>query len=119
MSDKADEAIGSGLPKRSHKAPRQMPYFVYILTTRKNTTLYTGVTNDLTRRVAEHKEGINKGSFTSQYSCNKLVYYEAFETAESAIAREKQLKGGSKQKKLDLIQAFNPEWVDLYDRVKV
>jgi putative endonuclease len=95
-----------------------MPYFVYILTTRKNTTLYTGVTNDLARRIAEHKTGADKGSFTSQYSCTKLVYYEVFETAESAIAREKQLKGGSRQKKLELIDRFNPQWEDLYDSIK-
>jgi putative endonuclease len=86
-----------------------MPYFVYILTTRKNTTLYTGVTNDLARRIAEHKTGADKGSFTSQYSCTKLVYYEVFETAESAIAREKQLK---------VIDRFNPLWEDLYDSIK-
>jgi putative endonuclease len=95
-----------------------MPFFVYILTTRRNTVLYTGVTNDLARRVAEHKDGTRKSSFTSQYACDKLVYFEVFETPESAIAREKQIKGGSRQKKLDLVQAMNPEWEDLYEKVK-
>ena len=96
-----------------------MPYYVYILTTRKNTALYVGVTNDLVRRVGEHKEGLDKKSFTFRYCCDRLVYYEIHETPLAAIAREKQLKAGSRQKKQDLVNGFNPEWVDLYDRIRL
>ena len=74
--------------------------------------LYTGITNDLYRRIEEHKSG--QGSkFTSKYRCNKLVYYEITEDVNSAISREKQIKGGSRQKKIDLIVGLNPDWVDL------
>jgi putative endonuclease len=93
--------------------------FVYILTTRKNSALYVGVSNDLVRRVAEHKEGLDKSNFTSRYSCNRLVYYEVHETPMAAIAREKQLKAGSRQRKLDLVNGFNPGWEDLYDKVRL
>jgi putative endonuclease len=78
--------------------------------------LYTGVTNDLVKRVYEHKEKLVKG-FTQKYNVNKLVYYEATEDVMSAIAREKQIKAGSRQKKLDLINGFNPKWQDLYDSI--
>ena len=92
--------------------PKQM--FVYIMTNRLNTVLYTGVTSDLKRRVYEHKEKI-KGKFTSRYNVNKLVYYEVFSDPYNAIAREKQIKAGSRKKKIDLINATNPKWRDLYD----
>jgi len=88
-------------------------YFVYIVTNKNNTVLYTGITNELVRRVWEHKEKQIKG-FTSRYKITKLVYYEIFEAAYDAIAREKQIKAGSRQKKLDLINNVNPEWKDLY-----
>jgi putative endonuclease len=88
-------------------------YHVYILTTSKNTALYTGVTNDLVRRIDEHKNKTVKG-FTSRYNIDKLVYYESTEDVGSAIAREKQIKGGSRKKKLDLIHSMNPEIRDLY-----
>ena len=88
-------------------------YYVYIMTNYKNTVLYTGVTNDLIRRVYEHKSKVNEG-FTKRYNINKLVYYEIAESAESAILREKQIKGGSRKKKIDLINSMNPEWDDLY-----
>ncbi len=88
-------------------------YFVYIMTNPSNTVLYTGVTNNLLRRVEEHKSGSNKDSFTKKYNVNKLVFYEAGEDAYSAISREKQLKAGSRKKKLDLINSMNPEWNDL------
>jgi putative endonuclease len=91
-------------------------YFVYIMTNKYNTVLYTGVANDLMRRAWEHKEG--SGSiFTNRYHVAKLVYYESFENVNLAIAREKQIKGGSRQKKIDLIKNFNPEWNDLYEEV--
>jgi putative endonuclease len=89
-------------------------YFAYIMTNSTNTVLYTGMTNDLARRVWEHREKLIKG-FTSRYNVSKLVYYEIFNTAYDAIEREKQIKAGSWQKKIDLINAANPEWKDLYN----
>jgi putative endonuclease len=89
-------------------------YYVYIMTNAHNTVLYTGVTNNLTRRVYEHKSGIGS-VFTRKYNIRKLVYYEVGNDANTAIAREKQIKGGSRQKKIDLINSMNPEWKDLYE----
>src|SRR5512137_778206 len=89
-------------------------YFVYIMTNQHNTVLYTGVTNDLMRRVWEHKQGFGS-SFTNRYRVNKLVYYESYENINLAIAREKQIKGGSRQKKINLVNGFNPEWNDLIE----
>lgn len=88
-------------------------YYIYIAANKNNTVLYTGVTNDLKRRVYEHKEKVVPG-FTSRYNIKKLVYYEAAEDVNSAIAREKQIKGGSRKKKLELIHNLNPGWEDLY-----
>lgn len=85
---------------------------VYIMTNKGHKVLYTGVTSNLFRRVAEHKDKIVPG-FTSSYNVTKLVRYEEFNTMEEAIAREKQIKGGSRQKKLNLINSKNPEWKDL------
>lgn len=79
----------------------------------RKTVLYTGVTNDLERRVYEHTQSIEKNSFTSRYNVNKLVYCEAFEDVEEAISREKRIKAGSGKKKLTLIESMNPEWKDL------
>ena len=93
-----------------------MPFYVYITTTRSNTALYTGVTNDLVRRMAEHKLKIQDG-FTKKYHVDKLVYYEVFEDAVNAIDREKQIKGGSRQKKIDLIRRMNQRWEDLTARI--
>jgi putative endonuclease len=89
-------------------------FFVYILTNKLNSVLYTGVTNSLRRRVFEHKEKIGS-KFTKRYNINKLVYFEIFQDSYNAIAREKQIKAGSRQKKIDLINKMNPEWKDLYD----
>ena len=91
-------------------------YCVYIMTNRYNTTLYTGVTNNLKRRVYEHKSG-RGGAFTSRYNLTKLVYYEVTNDVNAAIAREKQIKAGSRQKKIDLVNSMNPEWRDLCDDV--
>jgi len=89
-------------------------YYVYILTNKHNTVLYTGVTNDLQRRVLEHRAG--KGSkFTHKYNITKLVYFEATDDVNAAIAREKQIKAGSRQKKIDLINSINSEWNDLFE----
>jgi putative endonuclease len=87
--------------------------FVYIMTNKRNGTLYTGVTNNLVRRVYEHKCGLIQG-FTKKHALNLLVYYESFESIVQAIEREKQLKAGSRKKKLALIEALNPMWDDLY-----
>jgi len=88
-------------------------YFVYILANKSNKVLYTGVTNDLKKRVYEHKEKVID-SFTAKYNVNKLVYFEVGNDIRECIAREKQIKAGSRQKKIDLINAFNVEWKDLY-----
>jgi putative endonuclease len=88
-------------------------YHVYILSNDAGSVLYTGVTNDLARRVSEHKEKVVPG-FTSKYNVNRLVYYETVDDAMSAIEREKQIKGGSRAKKLALIKGLNPLWDDLY-----
>ena len=90
--------------------------YVYILTNYEQTTLYVGVTNNLVGRTFIHKEKFNKG-FSQKYNLTRLVYYEVFSEITQAIAREKQLKGGSRQKKLDLINNFNPNWDDLYEKI--
>lgn len=87
-------------------------YYVYIMTNKGNTVLYTGVTNDLRRRVFEHKNGLVPG-FTNEYRISRLVYFERFEDVNDAIAREKQIKGGSRRKKVDLIEGINRGWKDL------
>ena len=83
------------------------------MTNAHHTVLYTGVTNDLQRRVLEHRAG--KSGFTRKYNVTKLVFFECGIEASAAITREKQIKGGSRQKKIDLIQSMNPEWKDLFD----
>ena len=88
---------------------------VYMMASRRNGTLYTGVTSDLIQRVWQHKHG--SVGFTAQYGCKQLVWYEVHEEMLPAIAREKQIKGGSRKKKLALIEAVNPEWVDLFDSI--
>jgi putative endonuclease len=91
-------------------------YCVYILTNSRHTVLYTGVTNDLYRRVMEHKNKTGS-AFTKKYNVNKLVYFECGDDVSQAILREKQIKAGSRQKKIDLINGFNPEWKDLYEEL--
>jgi len=91
-------------------------YYVYIMTNKHNTVLYTGVTNNLSRRVGEHRE--KRGSaFTKRYNVVNLVHFEVFSDINEAILREKQIKGGSRQKKIDLVQGDNPEWRDLSDEL--
>jgi putative endonuclease len=89
-------------------------YCVYILANERRTVLYTGVSSELKVRVAQHRDKAKPG-FTSRYNVDRLVYYETFEDPEAAIAREKQIKAGSRQKKIDLVVSANPEWRDLYD----
>ncbi len=91
-------------------------YCVYILTNSHNTTLYTGVTNNLYRRVLEHKSG--EGSqFANRYNLTKLVYFEVTSDINAAINREKQIKAGSRKKKDDLINSVNPDWKDLFEEL--
>ena len=87
---------------------------VYILANRRQGTLYTGVTSNLAERIFQHREGLTPG-FSSRYGCNRLVFYERYERIDEAIAREKQIKGGSRARKIALIEAMNPDWKDLYD----
>jgi len=94
----------------------QKEYYVYIMTNHKNMVLYTGVTNDLIRRVYEHKNKLVE-SFTKKYNLTRLVYYEVCGDIEGAIAREKQIKGGSRQDKVRLIDSMNRDWHDLYDEL--
>lgn len=91
-------------------------YYVYILATEGNTAVYTGVTNDLIRRIYEHKNNVVKG-FTQRYNVHKLVYYESGEDIIATIEREKQIKSWVRKKKVELINAFNPDWHDLYNEI--
>ena len=89
---------------------------VYIITNKRNGILYTGVTSDLVKRIYEHKESLIDG-FTKKYNCKLLVFYESYETMESAIFREKQIKAGSRKNKLRLIEYTNYNWRDLYEDI--
>jgi putative endonuclease len=86
---------------------------IYIMANRRNGALYVGVTSNLSQRAYQHREGLTPG-FTKRYGCKSLVYYEQFEDMESAIAREKHLKAGSRERKIELIEKLNPDWRDLY-----
>ena len=88
-------------------------YYVYILTRERNSVFYTGVTNNLVRRVYEHKEGIISG-FTKKYNVKMLVYYEHFNDVYAAISREKVIKKGRREFKIAAIESMNPDWRDLY-----
>ncbi|MDO8637315.1 MAG: GIY-YIG nuclease family protein [Dehalococcoidia bacterium] len=91
-------------------------YYVYIMTNHKNSVLYTGVTNDIQRRVYEHKNKLVKG-FTKRYNLTRLVYYELCGDIEGAIIREKQIKAGSRQDKMNLVDSVNRDWHDLSDEL--
>jgi len=91
-------------------------YYIYIMTNKWNTALYAGVTSDLIRRVYEHREKLVDG-FTKKYNITKLVYYEVFNDIEHATLREKQIKGGSRRKKIQLINGMNQGWKDLYENL--
>lgn len=109
--ERRDEAVQKGYKLYIMKQPA-----VYIMASERNGTLYTGVTSNLPRRVYEHKNGVIDG-FTSKYKCHDLVYYAVFETMDTAIAEEKRIKGGSRKKKMVLIESMNPEWQDLYENI--
>ena len=91
-----------------------MTYYVYILTNKNKNVLYTGLTNDLIRRVYEHKQHFDKQSFTAKYNVDQLVYFEETSDVHAAIEREKQIKSWSRKKKNKLIEYTNPDWNDLY-----
>ena len=95
----------------------QLGYF-YIMTNGYNTVLYCGASTDLYKRIQEHKNGVFKNSFTLKYNINKLVYFKSFTIAGDAFEREKQVKAGSRKKKIDLITAMNPDWKDLSELLK-
>lgn len=88
--------------------------YTYLMTNQNNTVLYIGTTSDLKDRIQKHKDKFYKKSFTAKYNINKLVYFESFPDMSSAIKREKQLKGGSRTKKIALIESMNPSWKDLF-----
>ncbi len=116
LSFRGSEWVGLPVIQRERSDRRNLSgvimYYVYIITNKNNTVLYTGVTNDLQRRIYEHKNGINEG-FTKKYRIHKLVYFETFSQIEDAIAREKQIKAKSRNNKERLINSGNPEWTDL------
>jgi putative endonuclease len=91
-------------------------YYVYIMTNRHNAVLYTGVTSKLKERVYQHKEKLAEG-FTKRYNICRLVYFEVVDDPETAITREKKIKAGSRQRKIDLVNSMNPGWADLYDKI--
>jgi putative endonuclease len=110
----AEESSLRAPAKQSRTGAMKQPA-VYIMASKRNGTLYTGVTSDLVRRVWQHKEGTI--GFTARYGCKLLVWYEIHEEMLPAIAREKQIKAGSRRKKLALIEAVNPDWADLYESI--
>ncbi len=93
-----------------------MAFYVYILASERNGTLYIGVTNDLVRRVAEHREGVVEG-FTRRHGVKQLVHFEVFDDATNAIQREKHLKKWNRAWKLELIETHNPDWLDRFDEI--
>ena len=92
--------------------------YIYIATNKRHTTVYVGVTNDLFRREDQHRNKIDKNSFTAKYNIDTVVYYEAYNDIKTAIIREKQIKAGSRKKKIELIEKVNPEWKDLIEEIK-
>ena len=94
-----------------------MEYYVYMMTNSHKNLLYTGITNDLIRRVYEHKHHLDKGSFTDRYNIEYLVYFESTSDVTAAIEREKQIKGWNRKRKDKLIASKNPNWDDLYEKI--
>ena len=94
-----------------------MEYYVYMMTNSHKNLLYTGVTNDLTRRAYEHKHHLDKGSFTDKYNIEYLIYFESTSDVVAAIEREKQIKGWNRKRKDKLVASKNPNWDDLYEKI--
>jgi putative endonuclease len=105
-----------GLTRQSMVTSRMRTYWIYILASRPRGTLYVGMTNNLIRRVYEHREGL-AGSFTNEHGVKMLVYYEQHATAIAAIQREKNIKHWSRKWKIDLIRTMNPDWIDLWEDI--
>ena len=97
-----------------NKTEEKVNYYVYILANSSNVTIYTGVTNNLIKRVYEHKTKADAESFTAKYNVHKLVYYEMTNDVRSAIEREKQIKSWNRKRKNLLVEKMNPTWIDLY-----
>jgi len=95
----------------------QKCYYIYINANKKNGALYVGITSKLLERIQQHKNKKDKKSFTARYNVDKLMYYEEYPDARTAIAREKQIKAGSRKKKIELIESINPEWKDLFKEI--
>ena len=102
----------------SERSDSMETFYVYLLTNRNNRVLYTGVTNDLVRRVYEHRNHLIKNSFTDRYNIEKLVYFEETSSSRAAIEREKQIKDWSRAKKNALVNGMNPNWEDLWERIQ-
>jgi len=94
-----------------------MQYYIYILANNTNVAIYIGITNNLVRRVWEHKNNAHPNGFTARYNIHKLVYYEVFDDSYNAITREKQLKSWNRKRKNMLVTEFNPQWRDLYEDI--
>ena len=92
-------------------------YYVYMLANVTGTVVYTGVTNDVVRRVYEHKHNLDPNSFTAKYAVHKLVYFECTSSRYEAISREKQIKSWNRKRKNNLVESMNPKWLDLYDSI--
>ena len=116
LMERSDRFGMSGVPFAWESDMQERRYYVYIMTNKWNRVLYIGVTNDLVRRVFEHQEGLVMG-FTRKYKVGKLVYFEEFVDPKNAIQREKQLKSGSREKKVALIIQTNPKWRDLFTEI--
>jgi putative endonuclease len=116
MSAWSEPWVASALPMTVEcpRSPHARAPCVYIMASKRNGTLYTGVTSNLAQRAYQHRESLTPG-FASRYGCKLLVWYETHERMDHAIGREKQIKGGSRATKIALIQAMNPEWSDLYE----
>jgi putative endonuclease len=109
-----NDGVGGPMEKLGHrKPPRMRQPAIYIMANRRNGALYAGVASNPPQRVFQHREGLTPG-FTKRYGCNLLVYYETYDDMNTAIAREKQMKAGSRKRKLALIETLNPQWRDLY-----
>jgi putative endonuclease len=108
-----NDAFGGVIASEAKQLMRKQ-YYVYILANVRHTVLYTGVTSDLKKRVYQHRMKLVPG-FTSRYNVCELIYYEVADNPEAAILREKQIKAGSRTKKIDLVNSMNPQWQDLYE----
>ncbi len=123
MTETADLVVPSApvISTKEKSCPKysimQKLYFVYILTNPSHTVFYTGMTNNLMRRMWEHKEKLNPKSFTAKYNCIKLIYFESGESSIRAIEREKMIKDMRRERKIELINSVNPEWKDLFNSI--